>query len=156
MKKIGLRLKKKKRVLVASKVTYLGFRANESGANLLPEKVADLLNAETPKNATQLESFLDMLKYYHRHLPNLAHILEPLHKLLRKSSKWNWGRVQKQSFEKIKEILCSVKFLIHYKPKKPLVLVCDTSLYKLGTALSILYLMDQENRSLFIWDTITS
>ena len=88
-------MKKKKRVLVASKVTYLGFRANESGANLLPEKVADLLNAETPKNTTQLESFLDMLKYYHRHLPNLAHILEPLHKLLRKSSKWNWGRVQK-------------------------------------------------------------
>ena len=72
---------------MVSKVTYLGFRANESGANLLTKKVADLVNAETPKYTTQLESFLDMLNYYHRYLPNLAHILEPLHKLLRKSSK---------------------------------------------------------------------
>ena len=42
-----------------------------------------------------------MLNYYHRHLPNLVHILEPLHKLLHKNSKWDWGKEQIQSFEKI-------------------------------------------------------
>ena len=66
---------------MASDVTYVGFRINKNGVNPLPEKVADLLNAETPKNTTQFKSFLGMLNYYHRHLPNLADILEPLHKL---------------------------------------------------------------------------
>ena len=59
---------------MASEVTYLGFRINKIGVNPLPEKVADLLNAETLTNTTQLKSFLGMLNYYHGHLPNLAHI----------------------------------------------------------------------------------
>ena len=79
---------------MVSEVTYLGFQIIENCVDPLPEKVADLLNAETPKNTTQLKSFLGMLNYYHEHFPNLAHVLKPLHKLLCKSSKWNWGREQ--------------------------------------------------------------
>ena len=41
------------------------------------------------------------------HEANLAHISEPLDEVLYKGSKWNWGREQKYSFEKIKEILYS-------------------------------------------------
>ena len=66
--------------------------------------MADLPNVEAPKNTTQLKSFFAMLNYYHRYLPNLADIVEPLHRILCRSRKWNWGRKQKQSFEKIKEI----------------------------------------------------
>ena len=83
---------------MASKVTYLGFRINKNGVNPSPEKVSDLLNVETPENTTHLKSFLIMLNYYHKHLPNLAHILELLHQLLCKNGKWNWGREQKQNF----------------------------------------------------------
>ena len=32
---------------MASEVTYLGFRINKNGVNALPEKVVDLLTAET-------------------------------------------------------------------------------------------------------------
>ena len=74
---------------MASEVTYLGFRINKNGINPLPEKVADLLNVETPKNTAQLKSFLGILNYLNRHLPNLSHILEPLDKLLLKNSKLN-------------------------------------------------------------------
>ena len=88
---------------------FFKFRINKNGVNHLPEKVAHLPNAEAPENTTQLKSFFGMLNYYHRHLPNLADIVEPLHRMLCRSSKWNWGRKQKQSFQKIKEILCSPK-----------------------------------------------
>lgn len=74
---------------MASAVTYLEFRINKNGVNLLPEKMADLPNAETPKNTRQLKSFLVMLNYYLRHFPNLAHTLELLHKVLCKNSKWD-------------------------------------------------------------------
>ena len=35
-------------------ITYLEFRINKNGVNYFPEKVADLLSAETPKNTMQL------------------------------------------------------------------------------------------------------
>ena len=85
MRKCGLRLKKEKCVFMASEITCLGIRINRNEVNTLPEKVADLLNAKAAKNTTQLKSFLGMLNYYHRQLPNLAHNLEPLHKLLSKT-----------------------------------------------------------------------
>ena len=66
MKKCGLQLENAKCVFMAYEVTYLGFRINKNGINPLPKKRADLLNAETPKNATQLQSFLVMLNYYHK------------------------------------------------------------------------------------------
>ena len=63
VKKCGLQLKTKKCVFMASEITYLGFRVNKNGAYLLPEKMADLLTTETPKNTTQLKSFLGRLNY---------------------------------------------------------------------------------------------
>ena len=50
---------------MASEVTYLRFRINKNAVNPLPEKLADLLNAETPKNTTEVKSFLGMSHYYH-------------------------------------------------------------------------------------------
>lgn len=82
----------------------------------------------------QMKSFSSMSNYYH--LLNLTHILEPHHKLLCKSSKWNWRREQKQNFEKVNEITCSSKLLIHYDPETPLVLAYDGSAYGLDAVLS--------------------
>ena len=45
---------------MASEVTYSGFRIDKKGVNPVSEKVAGLLNAETPKNTIELKSFLGM------------------------------------------------------------------------------------------------
>ena len=42
---------------MASEVTYSGFRIDKKGVS---EKVAGLLNTETPKNTIELKSFLGM------------------------------------------------------------------------------------------------
>ena len=51
----------KKSIFMAFEVTYLEFRNNKNGAKSMPGKVADLLNAETPKNTKHVKSFLSML-----------------------------------------------------------------------------------------------
>ena len=89
----------------------------------------------TPTNTTQVKSFLGMLNYYHRHLPNLAHLLEPLH-LLRKNTQWTWGTEQDKAFKNAKETLCSASLLVHFDPLKPITLSCDASPYGLGAVLS--------------------
>ena len=93
--KNGVKLRKSKCVFFSKEVTYLGFRINEHGVFPVKEKIKDLLNAKSPKDVTQLKSFLGMLNYYRRHLPNLASVLEPLHNLLRENVKWKWEKKEK-------------------------------------------------------------
>ena len=50
-------------------------------------RVEAIKDAPKPKDVSQLRAFLGMLNYYHRFLPDVATVLEPLHKLLRKGSK---------------------------------------------------------------------
>lgn len=43
-----------------------------------------------PMNNTQLKSFLGMVSYYHRHIPNLSVKSSLLHGLLAMNATWNW------------------------------------------------------------------
>ena len=131
----GLRLKKEKCSFMATEIVYLGFLINSEGVSPVKSKLNAILKLPAPTNMTQLKSFLGMLNYYHRHLPNLANVLEPLHLLLRKGASWNWGSKQDQSFNQAKQSLCSTGLLVHYDPQKPLVLSCDASPYGLGAVL---------------------
>ena len=136
IKQCGLKLKRSKCILMAPEVTYLSYRINKNGVSPLPEKINAILKAPTPTNTTQVKSFLGMLNYYHRHLPNLAHLLEPLHLLLRKNTQWTWGTEQDKAFKNAKGTLCSASLLVHFDPLKPITLSCDASPYGLGAVLS--------------------
>ena len=132
----GLRLKKQKCPFMTPEVVYLGYMVDKKGISPCNEKILPMLNAPEPKTVTQLKSYLGMLNYYHRHLPDMATVLEPLHILLRKNSKWIWGKEQVKAFKRSMDMLCSAALLRHYDPNKPLVLQCDASPYGVGAVLS--------------------
>ena len=67
-------------------------------------------------------------------LVNLSNTLAPLYRLLQKNSKWTWGGEQKKAFHSAKESSDCV--LIHFDPRKKLILACDTSPYGIGAVLS--------------------
>ena len=121
---------------MAPEVTYIGFKVSKDGVAPVNEKTDAIIKAPTPKDVTQVKSFLGMVNYYHRHLPNLADTLEPLHKLLRKPGSWHWGRPQQVAFEETKSLLSSADLLVHYDPNRKLILSCDASPYGLGAVLS--------------------
>lgn len=77
-----------------------------------------------------------MLNYYHKWLPNVSTVLEPLHELLRSGRKWKWGTEQQEAFEKSKRLLKSAELLVHFDPEKEIVLASDASDYGLGAVLS--------------------
>ena len=120
IKDCGLRLKHSKCVVMTPEVTYLGLRVNKEGTTPADDNIAAVMNAPEPVNASQLKSFVEMLNYYHRHLPNLAHPLEPLYSLLCKNVKWKWEEQQQVAFKAAKQMLCSATVLVHYDPDKPL------------------------------------
>ena len=119
-----------------SEVEYLGHSISAKGIQPISEKVRAIRDAPRPQDVSQLRSFLGMLNYYGKFIPNLATLLRPLYDLLQSAKTWSWGKSQEQAFCKAKELLSSAPLLTHYDPEKPLVLSCDASPYGVGAVLS--------------------
>ncbi|XP_041475767.1 uncharacterized protein K02A2.6-like [Lytechinus variegatus] len=134
--KAGLRLKKEKCVFLKEEVDYLGHTITEKGLRPTGDKVQAITNAPEPKSVKELRSFLGLLNYYGKFLPDLASNLEPLHRLLRKDARWRWGKEQKQAFGRAKQLLNSTRVLAHYNPEEQLILACDASPYGVGAVLA--------------------
>ncbi|KAL3976952.1 Rab-interacting lysosomal protein [Sarotherodon galilaeus] len=132
----GLRLKRSKCVFQAPSVTYLGHRISAQGLSPLEEKVRVVKEAPSPKNVAELRSFLGLVNYYGRFLPDLSSMLAPLYGLLHKDSQWRWSQAQEKAFRQVKELLQSAPLLVHFDPEKEVVLSCDASPYGIGAVLS--------------------
>lgn len=71
-------LKQEKCQFLLLSVEYLGHQINRNGIQPLQSKVeAIVVNAPVPKNVQELRSFLGLLNYYGKFIPNLATILPP-------------------------------------------------------------------------------
>ena len=69
----GLRLKKSKCNFLAESVEYLGHVISGKGLHPTKAKVLAVQNAPVPQNITQLKSFLGLINYYRKFLPDLHH-----------------------------------------------------------------------------------
>ena len=132
----GMRLKRSKCSFMLPKVTYLGYVISSEGVHPAPEKVRAIRNAPIPTNLSQLKSFLGLLNFYSRFLPNQSTLLAPLHRLLRKNTRWEWGSEQQTAFEAAKSSLSSSSVLIHFNPDLPLIVSADASSYGVGAVLT--------------------
>ena len=99
-------------------------------------KVGAIKEAPAPKDEQQLRSFLGLLNYYGKFLPNLSTKLAPLHSLLEKGKGWQWTKVHRNAFDSAKELLTSSKVLT-LDSKKEVILACDASPYGVGAVLAI-------------------
>ena len=123
LEKAGLRLKKQKCSFMLTSVDYLDHTISSEGLQPTREKVRAIKDAPTPTNVAQLRSFLGLVNYYGKFLPQLATTLAPLYSLLRQDSKWNWTDKQQKAFGAAKDQLSSAKLLVHYDPDKELTIL---------------------------------
>ena len=132
----GMRLKREKCAFLLKSVSYLGHVISEEGLRTADEKVAAIVDAPDPRNLTQLRSFLGMVNYYGKFLPDLATRLSPLYQLLKQTSAWHWGPRQRKASKEVKRLLQSSQVLTHFNDQLPLILECDASPYGVGAVLS--------------------
>ena len=156
LEKAGLRLNRAKCAFLQPSIEYLGHVIDEKGLHPTDEKISALREAPTPKNATQLRSFLGIINYYSKFLPNLSGQLSPLYSLLCKHKKWVWGAEQEAAFKVAKNALQSDAVLVHYDSTKPLVLACDASEYGVGAVLSHIMEDGQEKPIAFTSRTLNA
>ena len=70
---------------MSAQVKYLGYVIDERGLHPNPERVKAIVEAPAPRSTSELKSFLGLLNYYRKFIPNLSALLSPLHSLLCRS-----------------------------------------------------------------------
>ena len=136
LEKYGLRVRKSKCTFFQDSVEYLGHVIDKEGVKPVKEKIEAVVAAKSPVNIEQLQSFLGMVNYYGKFIPNLSTIAAPLNQLRRKDVPWKWTKKEEGAYQRLKEQLSSAKVLVHYNPKLPLKLDCDGSSVGIGAVLS--------------------
>ena len=136
LEKAGLRVQKSKCVFMSPEVTYLGHKINVQGLHPVAEKVEAVQAAPAPTNVTELKSYLGLLSYYAKFLPNLSPQLAPLYQLLKVTVRWKWTEVEQKAFVNSKKLLFSYPVLVPFDPKCEVILACDASPYGIGAVLS--------------------
>uniref|UniRef100_H2ZYP8 ribonuclease H n=1 Tax=Latimeria chalumnae TaxID=7897 RepID=H2ZYP8_LATCH len=127
----GLRLKKEKYKFGVSSVVYLGHKIDATGLHPIPEKVQAIVEAPNPKNVSELKSFLGMLQYYAKLMPNLSSIVNTSAPVVSQEHKVEVGKGPTASIRGVKEASAIIKGF-----EKELFLACDASPYGLGAVLS--------------------
>ena len=131
----GFQLNKAKCKLEKKAVTYLGHIIDSEGLHPTSDKLSAILDAPPPKDESALRSFLGLMMFYSRFLPNHSTVLAPLNRLLKKNVRWQWTVVEENAFADAKKMLVESSTLVHYDERLPLFLSCDASSYGAGAVL---------------------
>ena len=132
----GLEANKERCEFFGDRVQFCGHEVDSEGLHKTQEKIEAAVNAPRPENVSQLRSFLGLINYYNRFLPNGSTVLHPLYQLLEQDREWQWTGQCERAFTEAKRMITSEQVLTHYDPALPVRLACDASLTDIGAVLS--------------------
>ena len=89
----------------------------------------------TPTNLGELRTFIGMVNYMSKFLPDLAAMMKPLTNLTKHNMPWNWSTAEQEAFDVIKSKLTSAPVLAFYDTNKALTLKNDATDYGIGSVL---------------------
>ncbi|UYV84257.1 K02A2.6-like, partial [Cordylochernes scorpioides] len=99
----GMTLNPEKCQFGVKTVKFLGHTLSSEGLFIDEEKLDAITKMEAPRSTKELKSFLGMVNYLGKFIPNLADKLQPLNSLLSTKNEWVWDEPQKKSFNLLKQ-----------------------------------------------------
>ena len=136
LRSAGLRINKEKSFFCRQELRYLGHVVSPAGIGVDPEKVECILQYPVPKNLKQLRSFLGLISWYRRFIPNFSNFSAPLTQLLKKNQRWDWSEEAQKAFEEFKSCLVKAPILSCPDFSKPFHLQTDASFSGIGAVLT--------------------
>jgi len=83
-------------------------------------KVSAINNMKSPDSVKSLKSFLGMVTYLSKFIPNLADNTKILRDLLKKGVLWDWSPNHEDAFNNLKYIISKAPTLRYYNNKIPI------------------------------------
>jgi hypothetical protein len=107
------------------KIHYLGHIISEEGIEVDPEKIEAIGGWSTPKNVTDIRSFMGHASYYRRFIEGFSKIVHPINSLQKKRVKFHWTLDCEKSFQHLKKLLTSAPILRIVDPNEDFVVCTD-------------------------------
>ena len=117
------------------KIGFLGHVVSEAGVAVDQEKISAISEWPTPKNATEIRSFLGLAGYYRKYVKNFASIAKPMTRLTGKDTEFDWTDDCSRSFIELKRQLTHAPVLVLPRPGIPYDVYTDASGTGLGCVL---------------------
>jgi hypothetical protein len=100
--------------------------------------VQEVMNWKPPTTVRQIQSFLGLVGYYRRFIPDFSRIAKPITELLKKEAKFVWGQKCEDAFHALRQHLTTAPVLAQPDNSKPFDVYCDAS----GTGLGCVLMQD--------------
>ena len=113
----------------------MGHVFSKESLNIDLEKAKAVLEMPRAEDVEGVQRLNGFVNYLAKFLPRLADHMEPIRRLTRQDSNFNWTEEQENAFRKVKQLLTAAPVLSYYDPKTELEIQCDASQTGLGAAL---------------------
>lgn len=136
LRECNLKLQPEKCNFLRREVIYLGHLITGEGIRPDPEKITCIQALAAPKNPKGIKSFLGMIGYYRRFIPDFAEKAKPLTSLLKKSIKFHWSLECEKGFQDLKREITKYPILRYPDFEEPFNITTDASCLAISAVLS--------------------
>ena len=141
--KFGLKLNSQKCQFFKEQLTFLGHMITNQGIKPIPDKVQAILDIKRPETLGGLKKFLGTVNFYHKYIQNAAHIMAPLHRVLKgykkklrfKKIDWDVNKEANEAIKNTKNALANVTLLAYPDKEGHIGLFTDASISSIGCSL---------------------
>ena len=135
LKEKGPTLNKEKCVFHMPKLTFMGLVLSQRGIGPTEEKVKAVTEAREPQNVSEVKSFLGLVNFNARFIPDLATVAEPLRRLTKKGETFIFGPEEQTAFTELKQSMAKAETLGYFDRNAKTKIITDASPVGLGAIL---------------------
>lgn len=126
-KEYNITFNEEKCVMNTETLEFYGYRFTKDGLKPTEEKVQAVKDSAKPESKTAVRSFLGMIGYLSKFIPNFSSLTAPLRTLTHKDVKFKWGAAEQTAFEQLKESITSEKTMMYFNPTLPIIVRTEAS-----------------------------
>ncbi|XP_062602901.1 uncharacterized protein LOC134264647 [Saccostrea cucullata] len=133
----GLTARPTKCFIGFEQIDCLGYLVNDQRLKPEDDKIEAIKNAPIPETKKQVRSFLGLVGFYRKFIPNFSAIAIPLSDLTKKGNpnRVQWTECHQGAFDSLKQLLCSRPILKLPDMQKPFILRTDAADEGIGAVL---------------------
>ena len=105
----------------------MGYLLSERGIGPNDSKVEAVRTTRSPETSIEVRSFLGLVNFPARFIPDLSTTSEPLRQLTRKGENFKWEEIHENAFNKLKSQLVSAQSLAYFDKDARTMVIADAS-----------------------------
>ena len=127
LREAGLQADIKKCEFAVKRTKFLGFIITTDGIEVDPEKIEAIRSWKEPTTVKGIQAYLGFCNFYRIFIREYSRIARPLTQLTRKDQRFKFTEEYQETFNKLKQALCSAPILTHYHLNRETRMETDSS-----------------------------